>query len=105
MEYRRGSVGPDRLPLVPVVSILSYSVEETDQNLPVFCVFCCVFFWGGGGDKSDKHIFVVRVQFTAPTQLLTNFSTINTSLYSFTRLQKNETIGLSGLHESKHSDK
>ena len=27
MEYRRGSVGPDRLPLVPVVSILSYSVE------------------------------------------------------------------------------
>lgn len=27
MEYCRGSVGPDRLPLVPVVSILSYSVE------------------------------------------------------------------------------
>ena len=27
MEYRRRSVGPDRLPLVPVVSILSYSVE------------------------------------------------------------------------------
>lgn len=27
VEYFRGSVGPDRLPLVPVVSILSYSVE------------------------------------------------------------------------------
>ena len=27
VEYRRGSVGPDRLPLVPVVSILSYSME------------------------------------------------------------------------------
>ena len=86
MEYRRGSVGPDRLPLVPVVSILSYSVEyeigilsllDKDSSIePGDLMISCVFL--------ELHFFTfISTLFFLVTRMIFHLNPHTFNLNSF----------------------